>query len=358
MAKTKAVRLGVKDLKILQLLDKNARLQFSQIAELVDLPESVVRYRLKRMEKTGIIKGYLAFIDSRKLGYKFHNIYVKLKVMSEEKERELVDRIKKVSSVCWFVSTAGQYNFIISVLAKDNHHVEKIYNELMKVLENNIVEDAMFMTTDAYQMPYPLFENTAVDTYVSIGKDSKEHDLDSVDLKIMQELAMNCRISNLELSRKLKLNIHQVTERVDSLLESDLIQGFKPLIDMSKLGKVWYMLLFKLKYVDEIEKKKFVERMKLFPETFFIVNGIGNFGMQVEFFADNHSKFREVLNKIFPSENSEIVKDYTELKITKEHKCFFFPVELTEEVQVNSKVWFKVGRHRRLENQKKLEKFV
>ncbi len=337
-----------KDLKILQMLDLNARMPFSQIGKSVGLPESVVRYRVEKMQREGLIKGFLAFIDTRRIGYRFHNIYLKLKVMTEEKEAELVQKIKEMKSVAWLVSTSGHYNLVVSILAKDNHHVETIYNDLMRVLEHNVVDDSVFMTTDAYQMPYLLSEDVA-DTQVSIGKDKLDVELNDFDLNILYELALNCRVTNLELASKFGVGMDTISEHIDKLMRSGIVKGFKPLIDMKMLGKEWFILLFKLKYVPEEEKKKFISSLKMMKETFFIVSGVGNYGMQVEFFCDNRSHFREVLNKIFPSESSDIIKEYTELKVIKEHKCFFYPVEANEEIKkvnIGSKTRMKMKKRR------------
>ena len=357
MTQTNNPKVDLKDLKILQMLDKNARMPFIQIGKAINLPESVVRYRVERMQKTGVIKGFLTFIDTERVGYGFHNIYIRLKVISENTEKRLIHQIKKISSVGWLASVAGHYNLIVAVLARNTQHFHEIFNEVVKVLGTNILEDAVFMVTEAAQLPYPLLpkDDTILERHARIGTGKKMH-LEPIDFKILHELSLNCRVTNQEISKKLGASIDKISEHLDKLLESDLIQGFKPLIDMSKLGKQWYIILFRLKYADEEARKGFVQTLKSFPETFFVVTGVGNWGMQVEFFCDGHRQFREVLNKIFPSQNSNIVRELTELKVIEEHKCFFYPVELVnEELQENLDIWVTTKDKKELDKQKELE---
>ena len=57
------------DLKLLSLLQENARYPLKHLAEEVFLSSPAVSTRIDRLEKQGIIKGYTAVVDPLKLGY-------------------------------------------------------------------------------------------------------------------------------------------------------------------------------------------------------------------------------------------------------------------------------------------------
>jgi Lrp/AsnC family transcriptional regulator for asnA, asnC and gidA len=57
------------DQKILDRLLKNARMPFLEIARELTVSNGTIHQRVERMEKAGIIKGYQAVIDRRRLGY-------------------------------------------------------------------------------------------------------------------------------------------------------------------------------------------------------------------------------------------------------------------------------------------------
>lgn len=63
--------LDAYDQKILALLQENARLTFTEIGRRVHLTSPAVTERVKRLEEAGIIGGYSARINLRKLGYSF-----------------------------------------------------------------------------------------------------------------------------------------------------------------------------------------------------------------------------------------------------------------------------------------------
>ena len=57
------------DYKIISLLQKNGRAPLKQLAEEVYLSSPATAARIDRLEKEGIITGYTACIDHKKLGY-------------------------------------------------------------------------------------------------------------------------------------------------------------------------------------------------------------------------------------------------------------------------------------------------
>ena len=74
LASKETVKHDSIDLKILGELRKDARIPFSKIANRLGLSERIVRYRVKRMEKMGIIVAYRCNTDYRKLGYDYYKI--------------------------------------------------------------------------------------------------------------------------------------------------------------------------------------------------------------------------------------------------------------------------------------------
>ncbi|MEP7156057.1 MAG: Lrp/AsnC family transcriptional regulator [Betaproteobacteria bacterium] len=63
--------LDAHDHKILSLLQENARLTFTEIGRRVHLTSPAVAERIRRLEEQGVISGYGARINLRKIGYSF-----------------------------------------------------------------------------------------------------------------------------------------------------------------------------------------------------------------------------------------------------------------------------------------------
>ena len=59
------------DHKIIALLQENARLSYTEIGRKIHLTSPAVTERVKRLEEAGVIEGYCAKINTRKIGYSF-----------------------------------------------------------------------------------------------------------------------------------------------------------------------------------------------------------------------------------------------------------------------------------------------
>ena len=57
-----------KDYAVLNVLRKNAKLSTKQIAKKTGIPITTVHNRIKKLESSGIIKGYTTILDNKLIG--------------------------------------------------------------------------------------------------------------------------------------------------------------------------------------------------------------------------------------------------------------------------------------------------
>jgi len=57
------------DRKIIQLLQEDAKMSAKEISKTTGSPITTIYSRIKRLEETGVIKGYKAILDDKKLGF-------------------------------------------------------------------------------------------------------------------------------------------------------------------------------------------------------------------------------------------------------------------------------------------------
>ena len=62
------IELDAIDRRILAILQENGRLSNQEIAERVNLSPSPCLRRIRRLEESGVIRGYVALLDAQKLG--------------------------------------------------------------------------------------------------------------------------------------------------------------------------------------------------------------------------------------------------------------------------------------------------
>ena len=64
------------DIKILTLLQENARLKLSDLARTVHLSVTAVTRRIERMEDSGVIRSYRTLIDGERAGMEIHGFII------------------------------------------------------------------------------------------------------------------------------------------------------------------------------------------------------------------------------------------------------------------------------------------
>lgn len=116
------------DLKLLKILQQNARLTTKELALQVNLSTTPVFERLKRLERKGYIKKYVAILDAEKLNQGFV-VYcnVKLRRMSGEIAREFVERIKEIPQVTECYNISGNFDYLLKIHAQNM----KVYQEFL-----------------------------------------------------------------------------------------------------------------------------------------------------------------------------------------------------------------------------------
>ena len=60
--------------------------------------------------------------------------------------------------------------------------------------------------------------------------------IDTIDKKLLFELNLNCRKSNTELGKKLRISKQVVNYRINQLEKKEILRSYHALIDWQKLG--------------------------------------------------------------------------------------------------------------------------
>jgi len=117
--KSQGVALDDLDWRILQLLQENARLTYTEIGNKLDVAHSTVYDRIQRMEEHGIIKKYKAVVDLEKSG--IQQIMALMTIHTDPKESErIANRLAKFPEVLEVASSFSEELVInAKVVAQD-----------------------------------------------------------------------------------------------------------------------------------------------------------------------------------------------------------------------------------------------
>jgi Lrp/AsnC family leucine-responsive transcriptional regulator len=108
------------DLKILAILQDTGRISMVDLGNRVGLSETPCARRVKRLETAGIIKRYVALLDSEKIGAGVKAlVQVRLLRQTPEAVEEFEQAIRKLSEVIECDLIAGDFDYVLHVRLKD-----------------------------------------------------------------------------------------------------------------------------------------------------------------------------------------------------------------------------------------------
>ncbi|MEM7081171.1 MAG: Lrp/AsnC family transcriptional regulator [Pseudomonadota bacterium] len=130
------------DRKILELLQEDATMSASDIAEQVGLSQSPCWRRINRLEKKGIIQRRVALLDRRALGLNVVVFaHIKLSAHGRKLLPQFENAIREFPEVMDCFTTTGQVDYILKVVTKDIESYERFFrnslSQLPSVLEVN-----------------------------------------------------------------------------------------------------------------------------------------------------------------------------------------------------------------------------
>ena len=131
------MELDSKDKTIIDILEKNARTSYTQIAKILNISEAAIRKRVKKLEEKRIILGYKVSINYKKLG--FSNKVI-MGVDTHPKDYfKAIGELKKLNFIKNLTTSSGDHMIMFEVWVKDmeqlNNYLETI-NSIEGVTES------------------------------------------------------------------------------------------------------------------------------------------------------------------------------------------------------------------------------
>lgn len=118
------------DRRILRELQDNARLSNAELAERVGLSASPCWQRVKRLEDSGYIQGYVAILDHKRLGMPDTII---IEVTLERHDDEVIERFGRaltdLPEILEAYLTTGEYDYFVKVAIDGTEGYERFLRE-------------------------------------------------------------------------------------------------------------------------------------------------------------------------------------------------------------------------------------
>lgn len=120
------------DHQILSILMRNVKIPYTEIAKKLQVSGGTIHVRMKKLEESGIVKGYHLSVNPEKLGYDitaFLGIYL-------DKSSHYTTAIEGLENIPEIVSahyTTGLYNIFTKVICRDTNHLRDVLHSIQEI---------------------------------------------------------------------------------------------------------------------------------------------------------------------------------------------------------------------------------
>jgi len=122
------------DAKIMQILSTEARISLIDLGNKINIDSKVVKYRIKKLEKEGIIIAYVSAPNFDKLGLQFIQINFNLK--NNKTASSIIEFFDKTNKCLYALELLGKYDLTVEI------HVEndRVLREIMEGFKQQFVD--------------------------------------------------------------------------------------------------------------------------------------------------------------------------------------------------------------------------
>ncbi|MGB7342529.1 MAG: Lrp/AsnC family transcriptional regulator [Phototrophicaceae bacterium] len=142
------------DQAILEELQQNGRMSVADLARKIHLSQPAVHNRIKRLEREGVIRQYVALLDHQQIGYDLMCfLQLTLNPHSHEVIQAVRDQIQQEVVVLECYSISGRADMLLKIIIENQRALNDFIQQLTKMdgierIETALVLDYIKLTTE------------------------------------------------------------------------------------------------------------------------------------------------------------------------------------------------------------------
>ncbi len=122
------------DRGILNILIRNAKTSYSEIASQLFVSSGTIHVRIKKMERMNVITGSRLIVDYQLLGF---DIFVFLGIYLEKSSyyEKVVEQLRDIPEVISAHYTTGAYSIFAQIICRDTSHLREVLHEKIQQVD-------------------------------------------------------------------------------------------------------------------------------------------------------------------------------------------------------------------------------
>ncbi len=150
--------IDIVDKRILKSISQNSRKNVVEIAREIDSTIDVVRYRLQKLEKIGVINGYTLQLGFNTMNILRYSVFFALRKMSNETEKRMFEFAQKQNNIVFMLTMIGNYDLSLEFEVSSYLDLENIIKNFREEFAENINDFEIIFDTEEHKYDFYPFD--------------------------------------------------------------------------------------------------------------------------------------------------------------------------------------------------------
>lgn len=284
------------DREILYHLDYNSRQSAAELGRTLHLSRERVTYRINRLVEKGVIRSFTTAINPYKFGLMIHKTYLQLE-NNRGRVQRLVEQLKKHPRVMWHGEASGGWDLMFATYGREPFEFHSIQSEILTKFSDIILGLSVYTIIDAMFFPKNYLRGLGSGSFHFGGK-PKHHLLTDLDIKILNLLSHNSRISVSEMAEQTNATPMVVRGRIRRLEQQGIIVGYRIEADPKWFGLHNYKAQLHFRNYDARGQEEIQEYCKVHPNIILFVKQLGDCMVELELEVPNSDVLDDITSEV------------------------------------------------------------
>ncbi len=290
------------DMALLAALSLNGRESLTRLAERLRLTKQRLGYRLRGLQRRGVLTGFFAIPNIFRLGFDHFRVFVRFQNLTEDREKELLDHLLTRSDVSWLTQLDGDFDLEFVVWAPGVAAFEPAFDDILGQFGSLFQEKYFSLATRIEFLPWRFLAaaGAVINPTAGVTLESRGGALriDAIDRRLLAELSRHGRLSLAALAGRCRIAPALAASRVRALRRNGAIAGFGAKIEHSLLGWTYRKVFLRLQGPAGEPMERIASWLRARPEVIFLVKTIGSYDLEVELMTRPGDEFLSFMRRL------------------------------------------------------------
>lgn len=316
-------KLDLIDKKIIYELDLDSRQSATSIAKKLKIAKETVNFRIKRLLKNNIIKGFYAILDTSLINKFFFKIFIKFNEIHPNRRKEILDFFATYPKMSQVLLLEGNYDVQLFLLVEENNDLMIFMEELNNFCGKELQKKEILIVDTMYRFNQKFLYSEKRNFTVSVSNKNKQYNIDNVSWDVLKEISKNSRISILDIAKNLNISSQLAQYHLKKLIKDKVIVSTHIAINYDKFNMQHYHLTF------QVNDHKIINQIIQFfnqkNKSIFATKMIGHYDVSAELIVENNEVLRNFVDGLL-IKFSEKINHLDIFLIYKEYELRLYPI--------------------------------